>query len=238
MRRSPSPAATATRSPAPTATPAPTNPVSAPTPNSSGTPAVGVSTNDNGNTGSGGPLTTNSSITVNVTPVDDAPVITRPATATTNEDTPFTFSGGNVISIADVDAGAGSETVTLSVTNGTLTLSGTTRLTVSGNGTNSITASGTLTNLNNALNGLIYAPSADYNGSDTLNIGVNDNGNTGTGGPLTDSKSVAITVNAVNDAPIAVADSYSTSEDTPLVVNRSEERRVGKECRSRWSPYH
>ena len=26
-----------------------------------------------------------------------------------------------------------------------------------------------------------------------------------------------------------------TDHDT---VNRSEERRVGKECRSRWSPYH
>src|SRR5688572_28972751 len=25
---------------------------------------------------------------------------------------------------------------------------------------------------------------------------------------------------------------------TILLVNRSEERRVGKECRSRWSPYH
>ena len=24
----------------------------------------------------------------------------------------------------------------------------------------------------------------------------------------------------------------------PLVCIRSEERRVGKECRSRWSPYH
>ena len=24
----------------------------------------------------------------------------------------------------------------------------------------------------------------------------------------------------------------------PVVVERSEERRVGKECRSRWSPYH
>ena len=24
----------------------------------------------------------------------------------------------------------------------------------------------------------------------------------------------------------------------PNIVNRSEERRVGKECRSRWSPYH
>ena len=23
-----------------------------------------------------------------------------------------------------------------------------------------------------------------------------------------------------------------------LIMNRSEERRVGKECRSRWSPYH
>src|SRR2546422_5904236 len=26
--------------------------------------------------------------------------------------------------------------------------------------------------------------------------------------------------------------------DVPVAVMRSEERRVGKECRSRWSPYH
>ena len=25
---------------------------------------------------------------------------------------------------------------------------------------------------------------------------------------------------------------------TPEAISRSEERRVGKECRSRWSPYH
>src|SRR3989475_9545717 len=30
---------------------------------------------------------------------------------------------------------------------------------------------------------------------------------------------------------------YSGSENEPTIV-RSEERRVGKECRSRWSPYH
>ena len=24
----------------------------------------------------------------------------------------------------------------------------------------------------------------------------------------------------------------------PFMIQRSEERRVGKECRSRWSPYH
>ena len=28
------------------------------------------------------------------------------------------------------------------------------------------------------------------------------------------------------------------SGDTVRVLTRSEERRVGKECRSRWSPYH
>ena len=27
-------------------------------------------------------------------------------------------------------------------------------------------------------------------------------------------------------------------DNYPIVLTRSEERRVGKECRSRWSPYH
>ena len=29
-----------------------------------------------------------------------------------------------------------------------------------------------------------------------------------------------------------------TKHDLSLAYTRSEERRVGKECRSRWSPYH
>ena len=29
-----------------------------------------------------------------------------------------------------------------------------------------------------------------------------------------------------------------TAQNTTGVTDRSEERRVGKECRSRWSPYH
>src|SRR2546425_10560881 len=31
---------------------------------------------------------------------------------------------------------------------------------------------------------------------------------------------------------------YDTDDWIVRVVTRSEERRVGKECRSRWSPYH
>ena len=30
----------------------------------------------------------------------------------------------------------------------------------------------------------------------------------------------------------------TSAEENPQPDNRSEERRVGKECRSRWSPYH
>jgi len=36
---------------------------------------------------------------------------------------------------------------------------------------------------------------------------------------------------------IVVASDAST-DGTDALVERSEERRVGKECRSRWSPYH
>ena len=32
--------------------------------------------------------------------------------------------------------------------------------------------------------------------------------------------------------------SVEIPRDKLIVVTRSEERRVGKECRSRWSPYH
>ena len=32
--------------------------------------------------------------------------------------------------------------------------------------------------------------------------------------------------------------SYNKAEKTLKSLERSEERRVGKECRSRWSPYH
>jgi len=36
----------------------------------------------------------------------------------------------------------------------------------------------------------------------------------------------------------APLDAKKTSKSEATARNRSEERRVGKECRSRWSPYH
>ena len=39
-------------------------------------------------------------------------------------------------------------------------------------------------------------------------------------------------------APVAITDPYNLLGIYPANGVRSEERRVGKECRSRWSPYH
>ena len=58
---------------------------------------------------------------------------------------------------------------------------------------------------------------ANFNGSDTLTVLTSDAGNTGTGGPLPDSDTVAITVTAANDAPVnTVPGAQSVAEDTNL----------------------
>ncbi len=58
-----------------------------------------------------------------------------------------------------------------------------------------------------------YTPVANFTGPDTVCVVVCD------AGGLCDSVLVPITVTPVNDAPVAVDDSVSTDEDTPLTVN-------------------
>ena len=151
-------------------------------------------------------------VTVTVVAVNDAPVNTKPGAQTVNEDTNLTFSAanGNLISVADVDIVGGNLTVTLTVSNGTLTLSQSTGLSFAvGGGINNttMTFTGTATNINAALNGVTYRGNANFNGGDTLTITTNDNGNTGsdpgtsgTGTTEEDQDTVAITVSAVNDS--------------------------------------
>ena len=57
-----------------------------------------------------------------------------------------------------------------------------------------------------------YTPNADFNGADNFTYTISD----GNGG--TDTATVNVTVNPVNDAPVANNDSVSTSEDTPVVI--------------------
>jgi hypothetical protein len=123
--------------------------------------------------------------------VDAAPSIQVPGPTAVAENTPYTFSGS--ISVLDATSLGTSDSLTLAVSHGTLTLGSTVGVNfVSGSsGTSSMTITGTLTNLNAALNGLVYTPSAGYRGPDLLQMSVNDSGDN-----LSGSAAVSITVNA------------------------------------------
>src|SRR5205814_1079852 len=147
-----------------------------------------------------------------------APVNSVPGAQTTNEDTNLVFSGGNgnQISIGDVDAVSGAMRVTLTATNGTLTLSQLTGLTfITGDGTAdaTMTFTGTMANINAALAGMVFAPTADFNGAASVQIVTSDQGNTGSGGAQSDTDTVNITVNAVNDAPVNTVPAAQTMNE-------------------------
>jgi choice-of-anchor C domain-containing protein len=196
--------------------------------NTSDTPPASVLLDYNFNDGSpghgqgtvvGGNNLAAGAITVNITAVDDAPVNHVPGAQTINEDASQTFSAANsnAITVSDVDVGGGNVSVTLSVGHGILTLGSTANVTAPGNGTGSVTVTGTLTDVNTALDGLVYTPTGDFNGDDTIHIVTSDLGNTGTGGPLTDTDDVIVHVTAVNDAPVASgsATAPAIDEDSP-----------------------
>jgi len=193
----------------------------APAANFNGAVTLTVTTDDLGNTGTGGSKIDADNVTINVTAVNDAPVNSVPGTQTINEDATLTFTGGNAITISDVDAGSNDVQVTLAVTNGTLDVVNIPGgLVVTGDNSNNVTLTGTVAEINAGLNGLVFTPTANFNGGATLTVTTNDQGNTGTGGPLTDIDNVTINVTAVNDAPVnGVPGVQSTNEDTALTFN-------------------
>jgi hypothetical protein len=168
----------------------------------SGTAGSTANTNTNGGITAFSSAT--ATATVSVTAVNDAPTVSVPGAQSMTEDTTLTMSGGRTISIADIDAGSGSVQVTITGTGGTLTLSGLTGLTFSvGDGTADavMTFTGTVTNINNAIDSMVFTATPDFAGAASIQVDVDDLGNTG-GGNLTDSGTVAITVTNVNDAPV------------------------------------
>jgi Mg-chelatase subunit ChlD len=160
-------------------------------------------------TASDGTNTTNVAVTLAETNVNDnAPVNTIPGAQTGTEDTNLVFSiaNGNPITVTDVDGGT--LTTTVSIANGTLAAVTGGGATITNNGTASVTIAGTAAQVNDALNGLTFAPTADYNGAATLTVSTTD-------GSFTDTDAVAITLNAVADI---ANDTATTNEDTPVAI--------------------
>ncbi len=187
--------------------------------NFNGTDTLALSTSDGGSTGSGGVLTDSDSVSITVTPVNDAPVNALPTSYSTMEDTALKLSG---LSISDADAASGNMSITLGVSRGTLSAGSTAGVTVAGSGTSSLTLTGTLSELNAYLaasNSVpVFTPAGDVTAAVTLTMSTNDNGNTG-GAALTDIDVRTITITPVNDAPVLTADTNATNEDAAVTGN-------------------
>jgi len=188
--------------------------------NYNGTDTILATVDDLGFSGSGGSLTDSKLLSLNVTPVNDLPLLTLPTTAiSVNEDTDLPFTVANAISLTDIDSGATPIRMTLSVTNGTLTLTPTGLTTISGsNGTSTAVYEGTVNDLQAALSTLVYRGKQDYNGSDGLTVTVNDKGATGATSGIDVTRSVSINVQSVNDAPVLLSNAIVTLNEAASTI--------------------
>jgi len=158
-----------------------------PTTNFNGTATLSMTTSD-------GSLSDVDTLNILVSSVNFAPVNTVPGAQTAAEDTNKVITG---LSVSDPD-GNDNLTVTLAITNGTLTLLTGTGVTLGGNNSTSVTLSGTVSAINALLttsNAVTYKPTPNFSGSSTLTMTSSD-------GTLSDSDTVDITVNPANDAPV------------------------------------
>ncbi|WP_052672681.1 type I secretion C-terminal target domain-containing protein [Photobacterium phosphoreum] len=137
--------------------------------------------------------------------MNDAPVNEVPATISTSEDTATVIDG---IKVTDVDfnelANNDAMSVTLSVNHGALsiTLPMNSGVEVANDGSGNVILKGSMTDINVVLDsGISYTAAEHFSGSDELTITTNDGGNTGSGGSLSSTNKVNITVAPKVDMP-------------------------------------
>jgi hypothetical protein len=165
---------------------------------------------------------------LDVLPVNDAPTQDVPGGQTTSEDTALVFSiaAGNAIQISDVDAGDSELELRLTAAPGSLTLATSDGLDlVVGDGVeeSTLVVRGTLSELNAALDGLIFQPNSEWTGTAQLHVQTSDLGNTGTGPPGSALDTIEIGVMEANDAPTHdVPGAQTTPEDTDLVFSTAD----------------
>ena len=152
-----------------------------------------------------GDATVSSNLIIAITGLNDAPVAVNDA-FTTNEDTSF---NGNVLvanptATGTADSDVEGDALSVFEVNGSPSNVGVAVPTTNG-GTVTVNVNGTFS----------YTPAADFQGpTDTFSYAIED-----TNGGVSDVAAVTINITAVNDAPIANDDSETTAEETPVVVD-------------------
>jgi Ca2+-binding RTX toxin-like protein len=184
-----------------------------PNANFNGADSLDITTDDLGNSGSGGPQQDADTIGLQILPVNDAPVVSAPAPQTINQGDSLAFQGAAAIAASDIDIGGGLFMVDIALQtpgNGgslVLDLDG---LILMSPPAATITFFASQTKVNEVLSdgSLVYTPAADFTGTEGVVVTVNDLGGTGLGGALTDTEVVSITVApSVPLGPIGAVDS-------------------------------
>jgi hypothetical protein len=176
---------------------------------------------DRGNFGGGSaPQIATATVTINITAVNDPPVITAPQQAATRQDVNLTFARGTATEISVVDVDSPQVTVGLTLADGAtnpgILIAGTPAgVTVVGNNSATVTITGSVAGVNDALMALVYDPVAGYEGSPTLTITATDGEN------AAPNKVVQVIVSGINDPPVNILPQgpVVVAEDTDLFFN-------------------
>jgi DNA/RNA endonuclease G (NUC1) len=137
-------------------------------------------------------------VTINVTAVNDAPVVVNDDKSTP-EDTVLSFPASDLTGNDNAGANEGDQTLTVA---------------------NVITTPGTHGTVTLTSGQVTYTPANNYNGPASFDYQVCDDGTTnGASDSQCSNGTVNITIISVNDDPVAVNDSATTNEDTPVTID-------------------
>ncbi|WP_322111457.1 cadherin-like domain-containing protein, partial [Tistrella mobilis] len=144
-----------------------------------------------------------------VTVVNEAPVLTVPGSLTVNEDTDLQITG---ISIADTDDLGQDYVLTITAPGGSFTATGTADVTVAAGG-QTLILTGSRADINAFISGgnVTYRPGVNVTGTVDLSVSVSDQD---AALPGTDADTVTVTVDPVNDAP----DVYTINDGVDVVA--------------------
>ena len=205
----------------------------APAANYYGSIVLNISGNDTGSHGSGAPTLDHDTITITVTAVNDRPTISLSNQQTPiDEDTSTTVGSTVTVTSSDsvdqmtgddmkytVSVGTDAKAYIVSASSIT-TLIGSSSLTVRNNNTGTVEFDCTVGNSGTVFGQLVIEPNADYYGSITVTITIDDQGSHGSGGSLSASASYTLVVDPVNDRPTISLSNQQTpiDEDTSTTV--------------------
>lgn len=155
-------------------------------------------------------------VTMNVVAVNDAPTLTVPtATIVVGEDLPTAALN---LTLTDVDSADSPIRVTLTASNGTLTVNdnGLLNFVTSNNGSSVVSFTGLVADVQTALAGLVYQGNPNYFGPDRIAVTVDDQGATGLSlGSSAVTRNISLNVTSINDKPTF------TPSATSYVINES-----------------